>query len=89
VIGASEAVREHIAPTLEFLRPLPASAVILVAIAIFGLTLQMAGIPALPTHLWTAVNGGDYARVPHHHRFDASRTSLVPPVVGRLDRGAV
>ena len=42
LIGSSRAAREYIAPTLEFLRPLPASAVIPVAIALFGLTPQMA-----------------------------------------------
>ena len=42
LIGSSNAAREYIGPTLEFLRPLPASAVIPVAIAIFGLTPQMA-----------------------------------------------
>ena len=42
LIGSSKAAREYIAPTLEFLRPLPASAVIPVAIALFGLTPQMA-----------------------------------------------
>jgi sulfonate transport system permease protein len=42
LIGSSKSAREYIAPTLEFLRPLPASAVIPVAIAIFGLTPQMA-----------------------------------------------
>jgi sulfonate transport system permease protein len=42
LIGSSKAAREYIAPTLEFLRPLPASAVIPVAIAMFGLTPQMA-----------------------------------------------
>ncbi len=42
LIGSSRAARDYIAPTLEFLRPLPASAVIPVAIAIFGLTPQMA-----------------------------------------------
>jgi sulfonate transport system permease protein len=41
-IGSSHAAREYIAPTLEFLRALPASAVIPAAIAIFGLTPQMA-----------------------------------------------
>src|SRR6202044_1456410 len=41
LIGTSKAARETIAPTLEFLRPLPASAVIPVAIAIFGLTPEM------------------------------------------------
>ena len=40
-IGSSKAAREYIAPTF-YLRPLPASAVIPVAIAIFGLTPQMA-----------------------------------------------
>ena len=38
LIGSSSAARDYIGPTLEFLRPLPASAVIPVAIAIFGLT---------------------------------------------------
>jgi sulfonate transport system permease protein len=42
LIGSSKSAREYIAPTLEFLRPLPASAVIPAAIAIFGLTPQMA-----------------------------------------------
>lgn len=42
LIGSSRAAREYIGPTLEFLRPLPASAVIPVAIAIFGLTPRMA-----------------------------------------------
>lgn len=42
LIGSSAAARAYIGPTLEFLRPLPASAVIPVAIAIFGLTPQMA-----------------------------------------------
>ncbi len=41
-IGSSARAREFVGPTLEFLRPLPASAVIPVAIAIFGLTPQMA-----------------------------------------------
>jgi sulfonate transport system permease protein len=42
LIGASSAARAFIGPTLEFLRPLPASAVIPVAIAIFGLSPAMA-----------------------------------------------
>jgi ABC-type nitrate/sulfonate/bicarbonate transport system permease component len=42
LIGSSARARAYVAPTLEFLRPLPASAVIPVAIAIFGLTPQMA-----------------------------------------------
>ena len=42
LIGSSEQARAYIAPTLEFLRPLPASAIIPVAIAIFGLSPAMA-----------------------------------------------
>lgn len=42
LIGSSARAREYVAPTLEFMRPLPASAVIPVAIAIFGLTPRMA-----------------------------------------------
>jgi sulfonate transport system permease protein len=55
LIGTSKAAREYIAPTLEFLRPLPASAVIPVAIAIFGLTPQMAlGVIAFGS-IWPAL----------------------------------
>ncbi len=42
LIGSSARARAYIGPTLEFLRPLPASAVIPVAISIFGLTPAMA-----------------------------------------------
>jgi len=42
LIGSSRWARAYIGPTLEFLRPLPASAVIPVAIALFGLTQSMA-----------------------------------------------
>jgi sulfonate transport system permease protein len=42
LIGGSARARELVGPTLEFLRPLPASAVIPVAIAMFGLTPAMA-----------------------------------------------
>ncbi len=42
LIGSSASARALIGPTLEFLRPLPASAVIPVAIAMFGLTPGMA-----------------------------------------------
>ena len=41
LVGSRRGER-YVAPPLEFLRPLPASAVIPVAIAIFGLTPQMA-----------------------------------------------
>jgi ABC-type nitrate/sulfonate/bicarbonate transport system permease component len=42
VIGSSRSMRSYIAPSLEFLRPLPVSAIIPVAIALFGLTQAMA-----------------------------------------------
>ncbi len=42
LIGSSATARAFIGPSLEFLRPLPASAVIPVAIAIFGLSSAMA-----------------------------------------------
>ncbi|SFL79594.1 ABC-type nitrate/sulfonate/bicarbonate transport system, permease component [Bradyrhizobium sp. NFR13] len=42
MIGSSKAMRSYVAPSLEFLRPLPVSAIIPVAIALFGLTQGMA-----------------------------------------------
>jgi sulfonate transport system permease protein len=42
LIGSSRQARAFIGPTLEFLRPLPASAIIPLAIAIFGLSAAMA-----------------------------------------------
>lgn len=42
LIGSSPTARVYAAPTLEFLRPLPASAVIPVAIALFGFSTGMA-----------------------------------------------
>ena len=51
-IGSSPVLRAYLAPMLEFLRPLPASAVIPVAIAIFGFSGPMAlGVIAFGT-LW-------------------------------------
>jgi sulfonate transport system permease protein len=41
LVGASATARAWIAPTLEFLRPLPASAVMPLAISIFGLSSGM------------------------------------------------
>jgi ABC-type nitrate/sulfonate/bicarbonate transport system permease component len=41
-IGTSKALREYLAPMFEFLRPLPASAIIPVAIALLGLSDPMA-----------------------------------------------
>ena len=51
-IGSSKTMRAYVAPMLEFLRPLPASAIIPVAIAIFGFSGAMAlGVIAFGT-LW-------------------------------------
>jgi sulfonate transport system permease protein len=41
MIGSSRTMRSYVAPSLEFLRPLPVSAIIPVAIAMFGLTQGM------------------------------------------------
>lgn len=41
MIGVSHALRAYVEPTLEFLRPLPASAMMPVAIALLGLTNAM------------------------------------------------
>ena len=41
LIGMSTTARDWIAPTLEFLRPLPASAVLPLAISLFGLSANM------------------------------------------------
>lgn len=61
LIGSSKAAREYIGPTLEFLRPMPASAVIPVAIELFGLTPQMAlgviGFGSIWPVLLAAVHG--------------------------------
>ena len=42
LIGSSKTMRDYVAPSLEWLRPLPVSAIIPVAIALFGLTQGMA-----------------------------------------------
>jgi sulfonate transport system permease protein len=42
MIGSSKSMRSYVAPSLELLRPLPVSAIIPVAIAVFGLTQAMA-----------------------------------------------
>ncbi|HTR14279.1 MAG TPA: ABC transporter permease [Roseiarcus sp.] len=61
IVGSSATARAYIGPTLEFLRPLPASAVIPVAIAMFGLTPEMAlgviGFGSIWPALLAAVHG--------------------------------
>ena len=61
LIGSSRAARGWLGPTLEFLRPLPASAIIPVAIALFGLSdamvLGVIGFGALWPMLLATVHG--------------------------------
>jgi len=61
LIGSSPRARAYLTPTLEFLRPLPVSALIPVAIALFGLSQAMAltviGFGALWPMLLATVHG--------------------------------
>jgi ABC-type nitrate/sulfonate/bicarbonate transport system permease component len=61
LIGSSPRIRLYITPTLEFLRPLPVSALIPVAIAFFGLSQAMAlsviGFGAMWPMLLATVHG--------------------------------
>ncbi|MEB0014385.1 ABC transporter permease [Glaciimonas sp. Gout2] len=80
IIGVSPTTRRLLQPTLEFIRPLPASAIIPVAISLFGLTesmvLSVIGFGAIWPVLLATVNGfasveprlGEVARVLHMSR---------------------
>jgi sulfonate transport system permease protein len=69
-IGNSQAAHEFLSPTLEFFRPLPASAVIPVAILFFGLSTTMSTFVIAFGSLWpvllAAIHG--YANVPRELR---------------------
>jgi ABC-type nitrate/sulfonate/bicarbonate transport system permease component len=56
-IGLSQTARDYLQPTLEFLRPLPASAIIPVAIALFGLSPGMALFVIAFGSLWPTLLG--------------------------------
>jgi ABC-type nitrate/sulfonate/bicarbonate transport system permease component len=100
LIGSSRAARAYLGPLLEFLRPLPASAVIPVAIAIFGLTRSMAiGVIAFgaiwpmllaTVHGFAAVEPRLYevARILHLSRtaviFKIALPSALPDIVAGL-----
>lgn len=56
-IGLSKTARDYLQPMLEFLRPLPASAIIPVAIAIFGLSPTMALFVVAFGSLWPTLLG--------------------------------
>lgn len=82
-IGTSRPLREYLAPMVEFLRPLPASAIIPVAIAILGLSDPMALAVIAFGSLWPVL----LATI---HGFSAVEPRLYE--VGRalgLSRGAV
>lgn len=60
LIGTSSAAREYLGPTLEFLRPLPASAIIPVAILFLGLTQQMSLVVIAFGAIWPVLLGSVY-----------------------------
>ena len=59
-IGLTRGVREFLEPTLEFLRPLPASAMIPVAILFFGLSEQMAAFVIAFGSIWPVLMSSIY-----------------------------
>ena len=59
-IGSSRIAREYLAPTLEFFRPLPASAIIPVAVLFLGLSNQMALVVIAFGALWPVLLGSVY-----------------------------
>jgi ABC-type nitrate/sulfonate/bicarbonate transport system permease component len=59
-IGSSRAARDYLTPTLEFFRPLPASAVIPVAILFLGLTQQMSLAVIAFGSIWPVMLGSIY-----------------------------
>jgi ABC-type nitrate/sulfonate/bicarbonate transport system permease component len=82
-IGSSRRAREYLAPTLEFLRPLPSSAIVPVGIAFFGLSNAMViGVVAFGS-LWPTL----LATI---HGFAAVERRLIEVArMLRLSRGAV
>lgn len=59
-IGSSKAAREYLGPTLEFFRPLPASAIIPVAILFLGLTQGMSLTVIAFGAIWPVLLGSVY-----------------------------
>ena len=60
LIGTSAAARDYLGPTLEFFRPLPASAIIPVAILFLGLTQQMSLVVIAFGAIWPVLLGSVY-----------------------------
>ena len=59
-IGSSGTARDYLGPTLEFFRPLPASAIIPVAILFLGLTQQMSLAVIAFGAIWPVLLGSVY-----------------------------
>lgn len=57
LIGTSRVLREWLAPTLELMRPLPASAIVPVVIAFFGLSPAMVLIVVVFGSIWPVLLG--------------------------------
>ncbi len=60
LVGTSRAARDYLGPTLEFFRPLPASAIIPVAILFLGLTQQMSLAVIAFGAIWPVLLGSVY-----------------------------
>ncbi len=77
-IGNSQVAHQFLSPTLEFFRPLPASAVIPVAVLFFGLTAKMLTFVVAFGSIWpvllAAIHG--YVNVPRELREVASTLEM-------------
>lgn len=76
VIGSSKAAREYLGPTLEFFRPLPASAIIPVAILFLGLTQQMSLAVIAFGAIWPVLLGSVYGFSTIKHRLREVSASM-------------
>jgi ABC-type nitrate/sulfonate/bicarbonate transport system permease component len=78
LIGNSATAHQYLSPTLEFFRPLPASAIIPVAVLFLGLTTTMSTFVIAFGSLWpvtlSAIHG--YVKVPHELREVASALEM-------------
>jgi sulfonate transport system permease protein len=68
LIGSSRSAREYLSPTLEFFRPLPASAIIPVAILFLGLTQTMGLFVIAFGAIWPVLLGSVYGFSAIKHR---------------------
>jgi ABC-type nitrate/sulfonate/bicarbonate transport system permease component len=77
-IGNSKSANQFLSPTLEFFRPLPASAVIPVAVLFFGLTTTMSTFVIAFGSLWPVLLGAihGFVKVPRELREVASTLEM-------------